>query len=95
MWGAVYPLALNVSLLLALCCPRGTGLLVTIALVWVCDFGTVVLELLLFLIHEDIYLFLSPVLCLFLSAAAVSSISSTCETLSRYNWCWVNTQTEE
>ena len=40
-------------------------------------------------------MFLSPVLCLFLSAAAVSSISNTCETLSRYNWCWVNTQTEE
>ena len=39
--GAVYPLALNVSLLLALCCPRGTELLVTIALVWVCDFRTV------------------------------------------------------
>ena len=27
MWGAVYPLALNVSLLLAPCCPRGTELL--------------------------------------------------------------------
>lgn len=60
MWGQSTLLALNVSLLLALCCPRGTELLVTIALVWVCDFRTVVLELLLFLIHEDIYLFHEP-----------------------------------
>ena len=40
-------------------------------------------------------MFLSPVLGPSLSAAAVSGISSTCETLSPYNQCWVNTQSEE